>query len=240
MIKLHVFGPHFGLLDPSPFVVKAHLLLRMAKLPYETCKADFRKAPKGKFPIIEDDGRIIPDSTLIRFHLETKHGARFDAEISPEGAAIGWAFEKMCEDHLYWALVYDRWMLDVNFDKGPRHFFDDAPAVIRPIIVAMVRRPVRRNLWGQGFGRYDAAERLAIGARGVQALAKRLEDKPFIGGDAPSGADGSVFGTIAALLTDFFASPLHDEARRHPALRAYRDRMIALYFSDEETARLAA
>jgi glutathione S-transferase len=227
MIELHVFGPAFGLVDSSPFVVKAHVLLRMARLDYRTVPADFRKAPKGKFPVITDEGRIVPDSTLIRFHLEEKHGADFDARVSPEGAAIGWAFEKMCEDHLYWAMVYDRWMIDANFDKGPRNFFNDAPAPIRPFIVAMVRRKVRRNLWGQGFGRYDAGERLTIAARAVQAIAKRLEEKPFIGGEAPCGADAGVFGAIACLLTDFFASPLGNEARRHASLRAYHNRIKA-------------
>ncbi len=239
MIKLHTFGPAFGLVDPSPFVVKAHVLLRMAKLSYETVLADFKKAPKGKFPIIEDKGRIVPDSTLIRFHIEKTYGVNFDAGVSPEGAAIGWAFEKMGEDHLYWPMVYDRWMLDENFDKGPRHFFDDAPAPIRPLIIAIVRRKVRRNLWGQGFGRYDAAERLVIAARAVQAIAKRLEERPFIGGDVPCGADASVFGTVACLLTDFFASPLNEEARRHPSLRAYHDRMMALYFSEGEERQAA-
>lgn len=233
MIKLHVFGPAFGLVDPSPFIVKAHVLLRMAKLPYEACPADFKKAPKGKFPIIEDQGRIVPDSSLIRFYLEEKYGVNFDSGVTPEGAAIGWAFEKLCEDHLYWAIVHDRWMVDANFDKGPRNFFNKAPAPIRPLIVAMIRKKVRRNLWGQGNGRYTPEERFAIGSRGIQAIAKRLEEKPFIGGDAPCGADGSVFGTVASLHTSFFDSALSTEAQKHASLHAYRERMMALYFPEE-------
>lgn len=233
MIVLHVFGPAFGLVDPSAFILKGHVLLRMAKLPYETVRADFKKAPKGKYPIIEDDGQIVPDSTLIRFHLEQKHGVNFDAGVSAEGAAIGWAFEKMCEDHLYWAIVHDRWMVDTNFDRGPRRIFDSAPAVIRPIIISMVRRKVRRDLWGQGNGRYSPEERLAIGGRCVQAMAERLSQYPFIGGDKPCGSDASVFGTVASLLSTFFDSPLSSEAQKHAALRAYHDRMMALYFPEE-------
>jgi glutathione S-transferase len=234
MIKLHVFGPAFGTIDPSPFVIKAHVLLRMAKMPYETTPANFKKAPKGKFPIIEENGQIVPDSTLIRFHLEQKHGINFDADVSADGAAIGWAYEKMCEDHMYWAIVHDRWMVDANFNKGPVHFFDKAPALIRPLIVSMVRKKVRRNLWGQGNGRYTPEERFAIASRGISAIAERLAHQPFIGGDAPCGADAGVFGGVACLLTPFFDSRSCAHAQGLPSLRAYHDRMMALYFAEEQ------
>ena len=39
----------------------------------------------------------------------------------------------MLEDHLYWVLVYWRWMKDENFEKGPANFFKRAPAFIRPL-----------------------------------------------------------------------------------------------------------
>ncbi len=239
MIKLHTFGPAFGLVDPSPFVVKAHVLLRMAKLSYETVLADFKKAPKGKFPIIEDKGRIVPDSTLIRFYLEQQYGANFDAGVSAEGAAVGWAFEKMCEDHLYWPLVHDRWMIDANFDKGPRNFFNKAPALIRPLIIAIVRKKVRRNLWGQGNGRYSPDERFAIAKACVSAIAERLAHHPFIGGEQPCGADAGVFGTVACMLTPYFESQTCAHAQQLPALRAYHDRMMSLYFSKGEERQAA-
>ena len=51
MITLYNFGPAFGLPDPSPFVMKVEVLLKMAKLPYQTDSAGFSKAPKGKDPL---------------------------------------------------------------------------------------------------------------------------------------------------------------------------------------------
>ena len=59
MIILYTFGPCFGLPDPSPFVMKAEVLLKMANLPFETDTGGFNKAPKGKLPYIADDGEII-------------------------------------------------------------------------------------------------------------------------------------------------------------------------------------
>lgn len=51
MIALYTFGPGFGLPDPSPFVMKAEVLLKMAKLPYRTDTTGFAKAPKGQAPL---------------------------------------------------------------------------------------------------------------------------------------------------------------------------------------------
>jgi hypothetical protein len=118
MITLYGFGPHFGLPDPSPFVTKAELLLKMAQLPYRTDVTGFRKAPKGKLPYIDDDGERIADSTFIRWHLERKHKIDFDRGLGASERAVAWAFEKMAEDNLYWAVVHERWMDEVNFNKG--------------------------------------------------------------------------------------------------------------------------
>lgn len=63
MITLYSFGPGFGLPDPSPFVTKAEVLLKMAELPYRSDTTGFKKAPKGKLPYIDDGGEIISDST---------------------------------------------------------------------------------------------------------------------------------------------------------------------------------
>src|SRR6266480_2026973 len=73
MITLYAFGPAFGLPDPSPFVLKAEVLLKMAGVPYRTSTEGFGKAPKGKLPYIDDDGERIADSTFIRWHIEKKY-----------------------------------------------------------------------------------------------------------------------------------------------------------------------
>lgn len=232
MLTLYTFGPAFGLADPSPFIMKAHVLLKMAGLDYATAPADFKKAPKGKFPVLEDDGQLVPDSTLIRFHIEKKYGFDFDVGVSAEARAAAWAFEKLCEDQLYWALVHERWMIDANFDKGPRNFFNKAPALIRPVIVRMIRNKVRKNLHGQGFGRYDAAEKLAVAGKAIQAISDYLAQRPYLGGDHPCGSDAAVFATVSGLLTPYFDSAINDEARKHPVLVDYATRMKARYFPE--------
>ena len=133
MITLYTFGPAFGLPDPSPFVTKAEVLLKMAGLAYQTDLTGFRRAPKGKLPYIDDDGERIADSTFIRWHLEKKYGVDFERGLSVEQRAVGWAFEKMAEDHLYWALVDARWQDDANFAKGPSGIFPKNPCRRAPL-----------------------------------------------------------------------------------------------------------
>jgi glutathione S-transferase len=105
MITLYTFGPGFGLPDPSPFVMKAEVLLKIAGLSYRVDSKGFSKAPKGKLPYIDDDGERIADSTFIRWHLEKMHKVDFDRGLSEEQRAVAWAFERTAEDHLYWALL---------------------------------------------------------------------------------------------------------------------------------------
>jgi glutathione S-transferase len=232
MITLYTFGPGFDLPDPSPFVTKAEVLLKMAGLAYRTDTTGFKKAPKGKLPYIADDGEIIADSTFIRLHIERKYGFDFDAGLSPRERGIAWAFEKMCEDHLYWAVVHARWTIDANFDAGPRRFFDAVPAPIRPLVAAMVRRQVRRDLWAQGFGRHGEEEVTQLAARDLAAIADFLADKPFLMGQHPCGVDATVFAFVAACFPARFKTPIRIAAALHPNLVAYRDRMMERHYPE--------
>jgi glutathione S-transferase len=232
LITLYTFGPAFGLPDPSPFVMKAHMLLKLSGLEHQTSTRGFRGAPKGKLPYIRDGETLVADSTLIRLHLETAHGVDFDRGLGPRERGTGWVTEKMLEDHLYWIMVYWRWLTEPNYSRGPRAFFVRVPALIRPLAERVVRRRIRRNLHGQGIGRHSEAETTAIAARGVEALAHILGDKRYFLGDAPAGADATVFAFVAGALTTHFESPLRDKMQAMQSLVAYRDRMMRQFYPE--------
>ena len=232
MITLYTFGPKFGLPDPSPFCMKALVLLKMAGLDYETGAADLQKAPKGKGPYMDDNGTIVADSTFIRIHFENTRGIDFDEGLSDAERTVAWAFEKLCADNLYWALVHSRWLRDDNFNAGPAQFFQVIPAPLRLIVVPMVRRQVRRDLKGQGFGRHSEAEVVELTTRGIDHIAAFLGDKPYLMGDKPCSADASVFPMVASMLCDLFETPLVGATAKHKNLVAYRDRLMGQYFPD--------
>jgi glutathione S-transferase len=232
MITLYVAGPHFGLPDPSPFCTKAEVLLKMSGVPYETKPARIGKAPKGKVPYFDDGGRLFSDSTFLRFHLEEKYGIEFDRHLTPMEKAAAWAFEKLAEDQVYWALLHARWMDKANFDRGPRAFFEGVPTPLRPLVIALVKRRVAANLQGHGFGRHTKAEIERLAVRALDAIATWLGDKPWLMGDAPCGADASVWAMITGTLCPLFDTPVRDAAESHANLTAYRDRGLALWFPD--------
>lgn len=232
MITLHTFGPMFGLPDPSPFCMKAEVVLKMAGLPYTLDHSGFMKAPKGKQPYIKDDGATIADSTFIRWHLEQKHGVDFDKGLNAEQRATAWAFEKLCEDNLYWGIVRDRWMNPANFDKGPRAYFDPVPALLRPLIVANALGKVKRNLQGQGLGRHSMAECEKITIAGIQAVSDFLGSKPYLMGEEPCGADATVFSFVAGMLCPLFDGPIYRATLARGNLVAYRDRGMARWYPD--------
>lgn len=232
MITLYTFGPMFGLPDPSPFVMKAETLLKMAQVPYRADTGGFSKAPKGKLPYIQDDGVIVADSTFIRWHLEKKYSVDFDRGLDPAQRATAWAFEKMIEDNLYWVLVHDRWADDTNFSKGPKRFFDRVPAPIRPVVVAMIRRKVRGALHGQGLGRHSNEEIRALGEKSINAIADFLGSKAFFFGAEPTGVDATVFAFVAGLLCPHFTSPTRTATEGHENLRRYVGRMTARFYPD--------
>lgn len=231
MIKLYTFGSVFGLPDGSPFVTKAMLLLKMAGVDFVAAPGNPMKSPKGKLPFIEDDGEIIADTTFIRRHLEQKYGVDFDAGLTPQQRATGVAIAQMVDEHLYFALLYTRWVDETGFRDGASHFFDPLPAPVRGLVGSIMRRRIAKALRGRGTGRHSPTDIVALGARDIDAVATLLGDKLFLFGDRPTSADASAFAQIATIVIPDLPNGLKDAATKHPNLVAYCDRVMKTYFA---------
>src|ERR1700744_1084906 len=152
MITLFGFGAGVGLPEISPFVTKTEVQLKMAGLAYRKERAMPPASPKGQLPFIDDDSRSIADSTFIRAHIESKYGFDFDAGLDRQQRAQAWAFERMIEHHVYWALVGARLVDADNFAKGPSHFFDGAPEHVREKLREDAQFRVAENYLLSGLG----------------------------------------------------------------------------------------
>jgi len=234
MLILSAFGPLWGLPDPSPFVVKTEVQLKMAGLAYRKERRRPPEGPKGKVPFLIDGAEVIGDSVFIRDHIERKYGLDLDAGLSPRERALGWAAERVCEDHIYWAIVFARWAVPANFDKGPAMFFAGAPDEVREA----GREGMARTLHGQGFGRHSLAEVADLAGRSFAALSALIGDGPYLAGETLGAADASLFGCLAGAATPFFDTPVRDALMAHPNLVAYRDRMMARFYPELATAQL--
>ena len=232
MIILYGFGPGFGLPEISPFVTKTEVQLKMAGLEYRKERAMPTASPKGQLPFIADDGETIADSTFIRAHIEGKYGFDFDAPLNLQQRAQAWAFERMIEHHVYWALVGARWVDPDNFTRGPAHFFDGAPEHLRDKLCEDAQFRVAENYLLSGLGRHAPDEDVDLAVRSLLALSVQLGDKPYLMGNTPCGTDATAFGALAGILPPFFPSPLRQRAEQFANLTAYVDRMMLQYYPE--------
>lgn len=228
MLTLQTFPPAFGLRASSPFAVKAEALLAMAKLPFEREFADLRKAPRGKLPVLVDDGRVIPDTAHIQAHLERAHGVDFDGELSARERGVATAFRRLIEHHLYFIGGNLRW--NDHPDAVREEYFKAVPGLIRGLVFKKVLKDVNRTIHMQGLGRHTREEMIAFGREDIDAIAAELGERPFFLGERPTSIDATVYGAVANLIDCTLASPLSDHARAIPALDAYVRRCEARFF----------
>jgi glutathione S-transferase len=231
-LTLYVTRAGFDLPDTSPFVLKTEVQLQMAGLAYARVSAIPPQAPKGKLPYIDDHGVVVTDSTFIRAHVERTCGIDLDAGLDAVQRAQAWAIERMLEDHLYFAMVWFRWLEPGNFAKGPAHFADSAPEDQRERVRGELQARKQAELHAQGLGRHAPAEIAQLGIRSIDALAVLLGDKPWLMGEAPSAVDATAFGMLACVLTPFFDTPLRRAAQAHANLTAYVARLMQRYYPE--------
>jgi glutathione S-transferase len=231
MIKLYQFQPAFGLPNASPFCMKVENYLRMARLPYEVVpNASHFKAPKGKLPYIEDNGKVVADSSFIIEYLKAAYGDALDAKLTAFEKAEAHALKRLMEENLYWAMVYARWFEPSGWEKIKADFFKPVPALLRGPVAALARRGVKKQMWGHGMGRHGAEEIYHIGQTDLSAMAEFMGDRPFFMGVEPTSLDAVAYAFLANIIFVPVYTPLKQHALQYPRIEEYCQRMRARYY----------
>jgi glutathione S-transferase len=233
MIKLYQFDPAFGLPNASPFCMKLETYLRMAKLPLEIAPASLRafsSAPKGKMPYIDDEGKVIADTTFIIDYLKTRYGDPLDGWLSADQRATALAFQRLIEENLYWAVVYTRWVEPAGWEQTRLAFFGKLAVPLKWILPPLARRALIKEMRGHGMGRHSTEEIFDIGRRDITALADFLGNRNYFMGSKPCSVDATVYAFLANLIWPPVESPLKQHAKQYPQLQAYCYRMREEYY----------
>lgn len=232
MLTLIQYQPAYGLPNASPFCMKVETWLRMAGVDYRTeILHDPRKTPKGKLPCVVFEGHTLADSSFIISTLNKRLGVDLNQHLSDLERAEARAWQALFEEHLYWILLYSRW-LDERFWPTTRQvFFGHLPVFIKPVLPPLIRVSIRKQLFAQGIGRHTQDEIYELGNQDIQAIAAFLGDKAFFLGDQPSELDAVAYAFIANVLIPPMDSPLRATAQSLENLQAYCQRMQARYFS---------
>jgi len=232
MITLHQGPAAFGITNIGPFCIKLESYLRMTRVPYTTRAAAFSKAPKGKIPFIEQDGKMLGDSQLIIEHLKRTQGDALDAKLSAEEVAKGHVVRRMLEESTYWHIVHLRWITEEGW-KVYRPIIEALfPPVVGKVVPAMIRRKVLQALRAQGLGRHQPEEILEMGKADLSTVAALLGDKPFLLGEQPTSFDATGYAILVSILAFPVDSPLRRFAQEQQNLVRYVERFQQRFFGD--------
>lgn len=236
MIKLHQYPAIWGLPSLSPFCIKVEIFLRKNQIPYQVMtEKNPARGPKGKMPFIQDGSHVIPDSSFILQHL-----VRSNSITSVEDACLraqGIAFQKMVEEHLYFILLYSRWIDPVGWTVLKRDFQSLFPPFIGLPFLYFLRSSLRRQAYMQGLGRHSKQEVYELGRQVIQALSDFLDKKNYFLGDRFSEVDATVYAFLITILKQ----PIHSELKAAvldcPNLVKYCEREEAASFPEYLSVR---
>jgi len=226
MITLFQFPAGLNVPNPSPYCLKIETFLRLNGLEYRV-KTLFKpsKAPKGKLPFVTLNGETIADSAIILRTLNERLGLALDDHLDAAGRGRAIAITRLCDEHMYWLMVYFRWIDQEGWDQLKPAFFGGLPAPLKLFVPGMVRGKIRKSLHAQGLGRHSREELLVFARENLQALQDMLGAAPFFGGEQPCSADASAYGILANLILCSLDTPISRLAREYPGLVAYCERM---------------
>jgi glutathione S-transferase len=234
MIKLFQFPAGDDLSNFSPFCMKLESYLRMTKIPYEVIEVgNPAKSPKGKLPYIEDGDITIADSHFAIQYLKDKYGDILDSHLTPKELAIAQTIQKLLEEHLYWILVYYRWIYPIGWKTIKPIYFKNAPYLLRNIIARRVRKKMQQQLYNQGVGRHHTDEICALGCEDLDTISAILGNKHYLMSDTPTSIDACCYAFLANIIKSPFDNPLKHYLQQQQNLLDYCQRMKQRFFVTE-------
>lgn len=235
MITLYGFSKSFNIADASPFVVKVDLFMRMADISYKNKSgAKYLKiAPKGKLPFIDDDGTYVADSQDIMSYLTSKFNLTLDDELTPEQKAQTHLMTKSLDEGLYWCLVYSRWAIDEYWPLAKEAFFGAMPAPLAWLIPNIIRKSVKKNLYGQGVARHSRDEVLTMVEQTIEALSIMLGDKAYFYGAKPTSFDVTAYAHLCQFISVSYDNEFTKTAKKYQNLVHFCQRIEEQFYQEK-------
>lgn len=234
-VTLYKFGPVMGLPDPSPFCFKLETYLRMAGIEYTVASDKRKKAPTGKRPfIIDENGKVMADSGLIIEQLEAQNGNPVDGKLTLAERAENMAFQRLMDEHLYWALVYFRWLDPVGVKNWTPYMKKilGVPGPVLALLKPLAQRIVRKQLNGHGLGRHSPETIQHMAIADVRALSHWLGQKEWGFGDQPTTFDACLAANIGEIICQPWDNAITVETRKHRNLVDHFERVMTRYYPE--------
>lgn len=232
MITLYGFGPALNVTEPSPFVLKVLLILKVAGVDFTLKNGTqfLRTAPKGKLPYLEHNGDVIADSFFIEKYLKKELDVDLDKHLTRNEKAISEVLRTTLEERVYWCIVYFRWQYAGNWPTIKQTFFGQMPFLANVIVPKIARRNVLRQIQAQGLGRHSESEIVTIADTVLSSCSDLLGETPYIFGDKVSRVDICMYAHLVQILRpDNLPSPLLETTHKYQNLVDFCDRFSEIY-----------
>jgi glutathione S-transferase len=205
----------------------------MAGILHEIKRQDLSRltqdAPYGKLPYIEDDGRKIPDSTLIVEYLKRYRDLDADSTAAERAQMLAW--NRLLDEHTYWcAVIQPRWREEANWE-----IYAPIIAGVKPVpsdvrqSLDEFRKLILSEFLGQGMGRFPGAVVYERARADIDAVSDFLGSKPFFMGDRLRSIDANVLSALNHIFGTPFNFDTKDYVEGKKNLADYRARLNASF-----------
>ena len=162
-----------------------------------------------------------------------------DSFLTAEQKALAHLTTKSLDENLYWCLVHSRWMRDDTWPIVNETFFGDMPFPLRLFLPNMIKKGVKKNLYGQGIGRHSNDEILDIADKSFIALSTLLADKEYLFGDQACSFDAAVYAMLCQFISVDFYNEFNALARKHQNLVKYCERIENKFYQKHDKSLAA-
>lgn len=231
-MKLYGFGPALNVTDPSPFVLKIMLILKVAGLDFELVNGTqfLRTAPKGKLPYLEHNDETIGDSFFIEKYLNEQFDVDLDNHLTSKQKAVSELMRATLEERFYWCIVYFRWQYEGNWPTIKQTFFGNMPFPANVLVPKVARKNTLQQIHAQGLGRQSEAEIVTIADTLLHSFSDVLGSKAYVFGNAISRTDICLYAHLVQILRpENLPSPLVQVTKKYQSLVDFCDRINETY-----------
>ena len=223
MITLYQLPTAFDLpVSVSPYCAKVELYLRLTERTYETKQGNLFQSPNRKVPYVRwEDDTISAESGEIIARLEST-GRALDAGLEAELAAVGRQMEALCEDVVYWACLYSRFVRPSGWEHQKVSVRSLVPALLSPILVPLIRRSQVKLCAKHGWTSDNA---FATAVEAIGKISEQIGDSGFLLGNTPHVADCMVWASLMHTSQTLADNPARAAVRGDARLISYIDRL---------------
>ena len=215
--------------EVSPFCGKVRRILALKGLAFSTLEYSGWKIQQpgklsavGKLPVLEYDGELVQDSTVIARFLEKKHPEPALIPKTGMAAHLAHVFEDWADESLYWYEVYLRFMYPEAADQAFSIIQRGRPSYEKKLLLLAGTPMMRRKLKEQGLGRYPREQVVQQFMEHVEHLEGILSQQPWLVGDAVTIADVAVASQLAEVRR---TSHLAEAIMRYPSVAAWLQKL---------------